>query len=75
MESDYEKIDQLMDEIAKSNKKNMAKDEVVIATGMSRFDGDRRVTTVFERADNRMYEKKKKMKEAADKLAAKKSKK
>ncbi len=75
MESDYEKIDQLMDEIAKSNKKNMAKDEVVIATGMSRFDGDRRVTTVFERADNRMYENKKKLKEEADKLAAKKSKK
>ena len=67
MESDYEKIDQLMEKIEKSNRKNMKKGEVVIACGMSRFDNDRKVTAVFERADNLMYEDKKKLKQMTEK--------
>ena len=72
MESDYDSIDQLMDRIAKINKKNSASGDVVIACGMSRFDNDRKVSTVFERADNLMYKNKNKLKTDMQKHSTKK---
>ena len=52
---DYDKIDDLIAEIARKNAINMKKDEVVLACGMARFEGDNKVATVFERADSNMY--------------------
>ena len=49
------------------NKENKEKGKVVIAVGMARFSSnDRRVATVFERADSRMYENKKMLKGIKD---------
>ncbi|MCR4945447.1 MAG: diguanylate cyclase, partial [Lachnospiraceae bacterium] len=72
MESDYDSVDRLMDRIAKINKKNSASGDVVIACGMSRFDNDRKVSTVFERADNLMYKNKNKLKTDMQKDSTKK---
>ena len=62
MERDYDRIDSLMAEIEKINKKNQETDGVVIASGMSRYANDRKVSSVFERADDLMYENKRKLK-------------
>ncbi|SHN66225.1 hypothetical protein SAMN02745247_03092, partial [Butyrivibrio hungatei DSM 14810] len=39
------------------------KDDVVIAAGMARYNGEKDVARVFEKADALMYENKKKLKE------------
>ncbi|MBQ3295061.1 MAG: EAL domain-containing protein [Erysipelotrichaceae bacterium] len=57
-ESDYDNIDKLVAEVAEYNKKALKTGEPVIACGMSRFDNDDCVATVFERADHNMYENK-----------------
>ena len=56
---DYGKIDELIAEITRKNIENMSKDEVVLACGMARYEGDNKVATVFERADSNMYVNKK----------------
>ena len=60
--ADYENIDRLLDQIAEHNKKNADAAGVVIACGMSKFNNDNNVATVFGRADALMYENKKKLK-------------
>ena len=61
MGEDYRNIERLIGQIAKHNA-DTASDGVVIACGMSRFDGDGSVAAVFERADHAMYENKSKLK-------------
>jgi GGDEF domain-containing protein len=62
-EEDYDKIDDLMSKFLDINLKSREEGGVVIAGGLSRFDGDECVNDVFKRADELMYENKKKLKE------------
>ena len=55
---DYEKMEQLLKEVDKHNRKALKNNGVVVACGMSRFDNDSCVAAVFERADHNMYENK-----------------
>lgn len=61
---DYKNIELLMSRLDERNAKNKAAGSVVIAGGMARFQGDRSVANVFERADAAMYENKKILKAA-----------
>jgi diguanylate cyclase (GGDEF)-like protein len=61
---DYRNIDLLMTRLAETNEKNASSGNVVIAGGMSLYQGDGNVAAVFERADVAMYENKKKLKES-----------
>ena len=54
-DSDYDDLDNLLDQLKESNDKNAESNGVVIACGMSRFNADRKVETVFARADRQMY--------------------
>ncbi len=60
---DYDNIDELMEKIHESNRKNKGTGNAVIACGMARFETDKNVSLVFERADVKMYENKKGLKE------------
>ena len=63
---DYEKRDQLMEQIRTRVLENQREGEgPVIATGISIFDsaGDKKVSEVFERADQEMYQNKSRLKE------------
>ena len=62
---DYKNLDLLMTRLEERNSKNQAIGSVVIAGGMARYQGDRRVANVFERADAAMYENKKYLKSVA----------
>ena len=55
---DYARIDALIEEVRAHNAEARRAGGIVIACGMSRFDGDDCVASVFERADHRMYENK-----------------
>ncbi len=59
---DYKNIDLLMSRLEETNTKNLTSGNVVIAGGMARYQGERRVASVFERADVAMYENKKYLK-------------
>ena len=59
---DYEHLDELMEKMNEMNARNSGAGDVRIACGMARFEGDRSVGAVFERADRHMYEHKQKMK-------------
>ena len=59
---DYEHRAAITAEIAEINLKNKESGGVVIACGMSEFDGDRNTAEVFERADKAMYENKRQLK-------------
>ncbi|MBP5177037.1 MAG: GGDEF domain-containing protein, partial [Clostridia bacterium] len=60
--ADYDNIDALIEKLNARNKENAQKGEVVVACGMAKFDGDRNVSAVLERADILMYENKKNLK-------------
>ena len=60
---DYNHLDSIMADFHAHNLKNKNSSDVVIAAGVSRFDGDADVAAVFERADEAMYENKKMLKE------------
>ena len=62
-DEDYERTDELVDVIAKHNESAIANGGIVIACGMSKFDGDEDVISVFNRADKFMYENKNYLKE------------
>ena len=53
---------ELMNRIRESNARNESSGGAVIACGMARYQGDRSVSAVFDRADERMYENKKDLK-------------
>lgn len=55
---DYEHIEELLDEIKKNNEENNSKGHVVIACGMARYDGEKKVSDVFKKADEMMYQNK-----------------
>ena len=59
---DYENLEVLMQEISITNRKNKMNNDVVIAVGFDRYNNDRSVAAVFERADSKMYENKKLLK-------------
>ncbi|MBO7078448.1 MAG: diguanylate cyclase [Bacilli bacterium] len=60
---DYENIETLTERIKESNLENLKDDGVVIACGYAKYLDDKNVAEVFNRADNRMYENKKWLKE------------
>ena len=59
---DYECIEELIEKVRTHNAEASRTGGIVIACGMSRFDGDACVANVFERADRKMYENKKALK-------------
>ena len=59
---DLKNLDLLVNEVAKVNEKNLASGEVVVACGAVKYNGERSVSAVFERADSLMYENKKELK-------------
>ncbi len=62
---DYEEIDALMAQLAERNEAHQASGKVVVAGGMARYENNTSVSAVFEKADGRMYENKKKLKSRA----------
>ena len=60
---DYKQIDQLVDKMAEHNSKALEEGGIVIACGMAKLEDDNSFNRVFERADQRMYEDKKRLKE------------
>lgn len=61
-EEDYANIDTLVKELDDRNLKAAATGGIVIACGMDRYEGDEAVSRVWERADRKMYEDKKRLK-------------
>ena len=59
---DYLNIDSLIGKLHKHNIKNQLKGDVVIACGMSRYEGDGEVAPVYKRADEEMYKNKAELK-------------
>ena len=59
---DYDRIDRLVGMIREHNEEAMRSGGVVIACGMSKYDGDDCVANVFERADQEMYTDKNRLK-------------
>ena len=55
---DYEKIRERISEMGEHNAEAQRSGGVVIACGMAKFENDTCVASVFERADNRMYDNK-----------------
>ena len=60
--SDYECIDSLVEQVGERNARARQEGGIVIACGMAKREGDASVATVFERADQRMYENKNELK-------------
>ena len=59
---DYEHIEELVAKIGAHNENALQNGGIVIACGMARYDNDESVAPVFERADQKMYENKSKLK-------------
>ena len=59
---DYTNIETLLAQLRESNKTNKRTGGAIIASGMARYDGDRSVQTVYERADSKMYKEKRRLK-------------
>ena len=60
--SDYDNLDKLLAEFQKANRENLEDGRVVMAVGSARFQDDRNVTAVFERADAAMLQNKQELK-------------
>ena len=60
---DYDHMDELMERMRRSNARNEVNGDAIIASGMARYDHDSSVAAVFGRADRKMYEDKKTLKE------------
>lgn len=59
---DYENIDALLGQLRAANEESVQTGGPIIASGMAKYDGDRNVQAVFERADSKMYKEKKRLK-------------
>ncbi|ETP72989.1 diguanylate cyclase (GGDEF) domain-containing protein [Lachnospiraceae bacterium JC7] len=57
-DEDYDRTDELIGLIARHNEEAIEKGGIIIACGMSRYDNDEDVITVFNRADKIMYDNK-----------------
>ena len=55
---DYEHIEDLVNAISEQNEKARESNGIVMACGMAKYENDKCVATVFERADDRMYQNK-----------------
>ena len=62
---DYKEIDNLIKKMDNTNIENTRKKGIVIACGMAKYNHDRNVATVFQKADLNMYENKKFLKRIA----------
>jgi GGDEF domain-containing protein len=60
---DYTNLDDLIGQMNTHNEESIGNGGIVIALGMSRYDHDEKVSNVYERADQTMYENKKDLKE------------
>ena len=60
--ADYARADELMEKIAKRNRKNHKLGKVVVAAGMAKFTKEKNVASVFKRADDNMYKNKRNLK-------------
>ena len=60
---DYENIQELLDKVNEHNEKALNDGGTVVACGMAKYNNDANVAAVCERADKKMYENKKKLKE------------
>jgi diguanylate cyclase (GGDEF)-like protein len=58
----FKNLDKLMNLLEEQNQANSRSGDIVIAGGMSRYDGDKDMAAVFARADAAMYENKKRLK-------------
>ena len=61
--TDYECIEELIGKMKDHNTKAIQAGGIVIACGMSKYDGDATVALVFDRADQKMYENKSELKD------------
>ena len=61
---DYARIEELLGKLAGHNAEASRTSGIVIACGMSKYEHDDCVATVFERADHNMYENKNALKSA-----------
>ena len=59
---DYKHIDELIGQMNAHNDASIENGGIVIALGMSKFDDDSKVSLVYERADQKMYENKNELK-------------
>ena len=60
--SDYACIEELLGRVSDHNREASRSGGIVIACGMAKFDNDESAAAVFERADQRMYENKNRLK-------------
>ena len=60
---DYNRLDELIQQMSDHNADAIENGGIVIAVGMSRYEHDAKVGLVYERADQRMYEDKRQLKE------------
>lgn len=60
---DYHNLTTLMKVLEKTNEEHIAEGKVVVAAGVSRCHGDKKVSVVFKRADAAMYKNKKMLKD------------
>ncbi|MBR6185544.1 MAG: diguanylate cyclase [Clostridia bacterium] len=60
--NDYLSIEQLVEQVRQRNESARKSGGIVIACGMAKYENDAQVSSVFERADHRMYENKSKLK-------------
>ncbi|MBE5905390.1 MAG: GGDEF domain-containing protein [Lachnospiraceae bacterium] len=61
-DQDYDRVEELIGEIAKLNAIHKITGEVIVAAGMAKYENDSTVAEVFHRADKKMYENKKALK-------------
>ena len=66
-DEDYGRSEELLGLIAQQNEKSVKDGGIVIACGMARFTNEKNVASVFEKADQKMYENKKYLKSLSDK--------
>ncbi|MCR4763842.1 MAG: amino acid permease [Lachnospiraceae bacterium] len=66
---DYEAIEELIGKMEDHNRAALQNGGIVIACGMARYQGDICVATVYERADQSMYENKSNLKARRDTVA------
>ncbi len=58
----YDEMEHLMKMVEEKNEENLRSGGVIVAAGFARFDNDKNMAAVFDRADSNMYENKKYLK-------------
>ncbi len=60
---DYERAEELMEKIERTNRRNKKSGKVVVAAGMAKYAGEKNVAELFRKADKKMYDNKRALKE------------